>query len=188
MDIEILKNKNGFSLLEIITVLGIISVGLLGISTLVIQSMQAKNVNQNYLVASMLAQEGIELVRNIRDENWLVDRSSWKYGDAPAGDFDIVQDKKYVIDYGNGIPAVIKDQGGANVNDITDPGARLYLNSSGFYTHNSTNASSTPFSRLVTVVDNNSPSDVVTITVEVRWDDRGKMQNYKAETMLYNWR
>jgi prepilin-type N-terminal cleavage/methylation domain-containing protein len=176
---DFLKNKKGFTLLEIMAVLSVISIGMLGIVSLVIQNIQAQNVNQSYLVASMLAQEGLELVRNIRDENWLQERD-WKFGDGAGSPTDIVQDLNYAIDYH---PTGISDNGGNEVNSITDPRAHVYLNG-GFY-DNSETGQITPFSRLITVADNGGYLDVDAL---VQWKERGRIHEYKASTVLYDWR
>ena len=73
-NLSLIKNKikaaYGFTLLEVTAVTAILTIALLGISSLVIQNLQAHNYNHNFLIASMLSQEGLELVRNIRDDNW----------------------------------------------------------------------------------------------------------------------
>lgn len=173
-------------MMEIIAVVGILSVGLLGVSSLVVQNLQAKNINQNYLIASMLAQEGAELVRNIRDENWLINNEDpvyWKLGNGTGT--DIQQDGVYVIDYGGGPGTIINDTT-PNVSSISDAGAKLYLDPSGFYTHKSAGNKATPFSRIVqTSFSGNSE---VTILVKVHWLDRGRNQEYDVDLHLLDWR
>jgi prepilin-type N-terminal cleavage/methylation domain-containing protein len=176
---DFIKNKKGFTLLEIMAVLSVISIGMLGILSLVIQNTQAQNINQSYLVASMLAQEGLELVRNIRDENWLQERD-WKFGEGAGSPTDIVQDGVYVIDY---LPSGILDSGLNEVGTTTDARARLYLNSE-YYDH-VVSLNTTPFSRLIKVTDHGGYIDIDAL---VQWKERGRNHEYKASTILYNWR
>ncbi|MDP3982141.1 MAG: prepilin-type N-terminal cleavage/methylation domain-containing protein [bacterium] len=76
MSIDILeklrgKKKEGFTLVETLIALFILTVGVGGAFGLIHQTISYMAFAQNRLVASYLAQEGIEIVRNIRDENFL---------------------------------------------------------------------------------------------------------------------
>jgi len=171
------KHK-GFTILEVTVALGILTMGLLGISSLIVQNLQAQNINQNYLIASMLAQEGAELVRNKRDYNWL--KFTWdKWNTGDDANYDILQAAgggTYILDYTGAI--------NAGVNDISVAGARLWISPGGFYDHDNTGLY-TPFSRLVTVVDN---GDSIEVEVDIQWQEKGRTHNYKLDFELYNWR
>ena len=67
-----MKNQQlkGFTLIEIITVLFVVSLGLIGVLSLIIQNIQSQSINRRSIIAYQLAQEGIELVRKTRDSNW----------------------------------------------------------------------------------------------------------------------
>jgi type II secretory pathway pseudopilin PulG len=161
------KQTIGFTLLEVVVAIGIIMTGMLGVMSLVIQNIQIKTVNRNNLVASMLAQEGLELVRNMRDQNWL-DGVNYDQG-LPTGSF--------AIDYTKTVyPAI----------DLGVPAARLYTdNSSGFYWHNSSVSTESIYSRLITVSNN---ADHLAVSSTVRWVRNGQNIDYTAETLLYDWR
>jgi prepilin-type N-terminal cleavage/methylation domain-containing protein len=168
--------KKGFTILEITVVIFIITIGMLGILSLVNQSIQVEYINKNMIVASQLAQEGLELARNKRDVNWLAGEN-WKNSSTTFSNFDIVQDGTYAVDYGGVINGA--------VNNINDAGAKLYLNAGGFYTHAAT-ATSTPFSRLITVGNESSAS--TSVTCLVRWQKGSNSYNFSAQTVLYDWR
>src|SRR3989338_8844037 len=142
MKTKIIKNNSGISILEVIVATLIITIGMVGVLSLVIQNIQAQYINKNVLIASGLAQEGLELVRNVRDLNWLMPGNSW--------DQDIVgtpSDHTYTINYDGSINSA--------VNLISDAGARLYINNTSYlYTHASAGATATGFYRLITVIDN----------------------------------
>jgi type II secretory pathway pseudopilin PulG len=200
MNNQIINNKLGFSILEVVVAILIITIGMIGVSSLVIQNIQAQYINKNILVASGLAQEGLELVRNIRDLNWL------KEGNDPANDWkrDIVGDGTYAIDYrkicigGNnwGTSCVVNNdcdskncrQGiDMSVNSINDSGARLYLdNTSNFYIYPSAGATATNFYRLITV--DASHAEYLDVKCTIRWQEGNQNHDYTAETYLYNWR
>jgi type II secretory pathway pseudopilin PulG len=64
------KNKS-FTILEVLVAISIFTVGILAVWTLVQQPLAfSKNLSQK-LIAVYLAQEGLEIVRNIRDTNLL---------------------------------------------------------------------------------------------------------------------
>ncbi len=65
-----LKTK-GFTLIEVVMVIFIISVGLLATFNVVQNITVYSKLTSSRLTATYLAQEGIELVRNRRDTNWL---------------------------------------------------------------------------------------------------------------------
>ena len=170
MKIKKFSNNSGISILEVVVAIMIIAMGMIGVLSLVIQNVEAQYINKNVLMASGLAQEGLELVRNIRDLNWLTPENTWSQ--------DIVGDGTYIIDYG-GLTSV-----NMAINSIDEAGARLYVDSNGLYTHTVT-ATATNFYRLITVVDN---TDYLDIKCAIRWKDGTQNHNYVAETYLYNWR
>ena len=89
--------KAGFSLVEIMTVLFVVALGLVGVLSLMVQNIQSQNVNKGALIAYQLSQEGIELVRRTRDSNWQAGRA-WNVNLAPG---------HYIVDYTDLIPRTI---------------------------------------------------------------------------------
>lgn len=170
MKTKIIKNNLGISILEVMAATLIITMGMIGVLSLVIQNIQAQYINKNILIASGLAQEGLELVRNARDLNWLTPGNSWSQG--------LVGDGTYAIDYGG------RSSINTAVNSLNDAGARLYVNGNGFYAHTVT-AAATNFYRLITVVNN---TDYLDVKCAIRWKDGAQNHDYTAETYLYNWR
>ena len=168
MNIKIIKNNSGISILEVIVAIMIIAMGLVGVLSLVIQNVKAQYINKNVLIASGLAQEGLELARNIRDLNWLTPGNT--YGNIASG--------AYTMDY-RGLTSV------STVSSIDDPGARLYVDSNGFYTNTASGNTPTNFYRLITVVNN---TDYLDVKCAIRWQDGTQNHNYTAETYLYDWR
>ena len=60
---------NGFSLLEVVVSLFVLSVGFLGVIQLATATLRNSMMERDAVTASLLVQEGIELVYNIRDTN-----------------------------------------------------------------------------------------------------------------------
>lgn len=162
------NNEKGFSILELTAVIAIVTFGMIGMLSLAIQSVKAQYINKNNLIASMLAQEGIELVRNYRDNYWIVGGTDWQTLFVP-GD--------YTIDYT--ASALTGAVGGfANAQTV------LLVNGTGLYQHSTGLPSS--FRRLITVSNTDAASAV--ITCKVRYSSNNNNYDYVAETVLYDWR
>ncbi len=158
------KNLGGFTLIEVLTAIFLIVVGVIAALSLILQTISYTNLSSSKLVASYLVQEGIEIVRNIRDTNWL-EEEDWKTG---LGDDD------WEADYTS-----------QNLTDIYD-GDFLKING-GFY--NYTSGADTKFTRKITIVsDTDGAAPRLKVSVEVEWQQLGKKQIVKAQEYLYNWR
>lgn len=65
------KNNNGQGLLEVVVAIGVLSTGVFSLLTLMTSALNTAIENQERVRAGNLAREGIEVVRAIRDSNWL---------------------------------------------------------------------------------------------------------------------
>lgn len=160
-----IKQQAGFSLLEVIGVLAIVSVGLIGILSLVNQNLQVQYINKNSLIASQLAQEGLEIIKNRRDTNW-VQGLPWD-NNLGVG--------KYAMDY-TGYTA-------SGLADINDARAKLKINGSGFYEHQIGTVSN--FSRLLEITNKTAASSSVICTIQ--YQEGINKFKYIAELKLYDW-
>lgn len=161
-----IKNKNkGVTLLETLVAIFVLVTGIVGAFSLIISVMSFTSYNSNKLIASYLAQEGVELVRNIRDTNW---QEGWNYYDGLSDHTDAT------IDYND------------NYLDATRSG-ELYIGNDGFYDHdNPTGGDLTIFTREIST--NNPISDgFLKIIVNVSWEEKGKPYYVEVIEYLYNW-
>jgi len=83
------KLNKGFTLIESMIAITLIVSGITGLLVLVNRSMGFAMLAFNQLTSANLAQEGIELVRNIRDNNWM-NNKNWLTG---------LEDGTYQISY-----------------------------------------------------------------------------------------
>jgi prepilin-type N-terminal cleavage/methylation domain-containing protein len=181
---ESINFQKGFSLVEIIIVVGIFSATISAIFALVMKNIDVQKHNKSFLVASMLSQEALEMSRKIRDENWRTDPQpidgAWE---------GLTQD--FIIDYRVGSLTPANDSDGDG--DITDEAScQLFLNASGFYDHGP-GGTPTKFYRLVRVVDNtdvlvNPDNPFLELNARVQWLDEGVRREYIASTLLYDWK
>ena len=176
--------ERGFSLLEALFALLIIVVGVSGSFALINQTLSFSSFSSNKLIAVYLAQEGLEVVRNIRDNNW-IQKEEWSDSLSPAGD------PKGQISY-------TSTRANENYDDCY-----LSIDGDGFYYQPNKNkqtglcegSNPTKFKRLIEIskaqggdfepMTDNSETRVVKATVE--WQEKGRTHNLTVEETLWNW-
>ncbi len=178
MKLVLNKKQPAFSLLETIVVLFIVAVGLVSILSLTVDSLRAQNLNRSNLVAYNLAIEGIELVKNIRDTNFILNSSTtpvfWNKNIEGS-----VAGMRYKVDYANYTPV--------NVSNISE--CRLQLTTGAdpnFYIHQA-GLPDSAYSRMITVTSADSDPASSTVSSLVEWLDGGQTYQLELTTMLYDW-
>lgn len=68
---KIFKNKFGTALLEVLIVLNIVSIAGVSSSSMGILTMQNMALAEDFVIVQNMAVEAVEIVKNIRDTNWL---------------------------------------------------------------------------------------------------------------------
>ncbi|MBN2884695.1 type II secretion system protein [Patescibacteria group bacterium] len=162
-------NKPAFSLIEIMAVIMIVSLGLVGTVNLAVQNIKAQTLNEDNLIAYQLAQEALELARQIRDTNWMLG-NNWLESLTPG---------RYCVDYRN--VEIL------SINAVND--CPLSRDGNNFYFSPSIDdiADSVPsnFSRMIEI---GSGTSSVPVLATVSWISRnGGIQNYTVATMFYDW-
>lgn len=161
-------NSKSFTLIEVVIAISVLTLGIGGSFVLIQQTLAAASLSQSKLIAAYLVQEGIEIVRNIRDSNWL-QGNSWD-------DKLINCDPCCEVDY-------------KTTNSITsfafcdDENLNYLFIEDGFYSY-SAFGSQTPFKRKITITER----DYLEVKVEVFWKERGRTHNIEAIEHLYNWK
>jgi len=156
------KNNNGFTLLETIVAVGLIVVGLISALALITTSLFYVSNIQDRLVAANLTAEGIEVVRNIRDNNWLQSKV-WNNGLAD-GDYQVAYDSTILSSFS---------------------GSPLFLDSNGIYNYISS-GSATSYVRKISIL--NLSSYEIRIIAIVTWQRRGITYSNSVEEHLFNWK
>lgn len=157
------ENSAGFTLLEIIVAMGVIISILTSALVLITLSVNSTKTTRLKIIAISLSQEGLEIVRNIRDNNWLAGRRTalnWRQ-DMDPGDYRVQYNYSGLLAFS------------------TTP---LKINN-GFYQYGS--GDNTLFYRKITIehIGNNQ----IRVISEITWSERGRNQIISAETRLYNW-
>jgi len=153
-------NKRGFTLIELMVVVVVLSIGMIGVMNSIWQVFIYAKLLSSKLTAAYLAQEGIEIVRNIRDTNW-VEGAVWDEGLELTGDFEADYDDPGLSFYGNGYLRI----------------------DGGFYNYNL--GEETKFKRKINI---QKDTDEISVLVEVIWQEGGKEYQIEVFEKLYKWR
>lgn len=173
------KSENGFSLMEVLLSIYIILTALVGIMAL-ISSINASASNSSAkLVAASLAQEGIEIVKNIRDLNF--GANSWDDWYNSFGPIGVGAD--YEVQYDD-----------TSLSRAWSDTPLKYEVVNGLWRYGYSAGTATPFvyKRKVTLtpmtLDSDSKLVEVKVSVQVTWTEHGRPGSLIAEDRLWNWR
>jgi len=185
-------------MLETLVAISVMLVGIVGPISLIAQALASTAFSRNHIVAYNLAQEGIELVRAVRDDMVLCSRFGWtdfsNLGSLAPGYFEFDALLSTTIGCGSlsmNVPQPIR-RAAATCN------TPLHI-TNGIYTY--TGGTITGFSRCVricvpanaapcsAVADPDIPaSDQFEIISTVTWEERGATKNISLRDRLYDWR
>ena len=211
-----LTHRSGQTLLELVIGVGIIVVTTLTTTTIIILTLTAGQYSQARVEAANLAREGAEVVRSLRDSNWLkIDQNvTDPAGSANPADLVKWDDNPY---YPVGIGGYCPFSGGSGScpNSGTlipnfDPatGWNLLTASAGtgriklvdglYYTQGTCPAGSSctnsRFSRTVTIEKKTDstitlgPVEYLDVTSTVTWQEKNGQKFSTVQTRLYDWK
>ena len=178
---NMMMNQRGFTLVETMVAITVLSIALVGPYIAVNNALTASYVARDKLIASSLAQEGMEYIRSVRDANYLNSRASWMtglsglscYGTTPSGYCTVDPSQG---DY-NTNSSAISSQSSANV-------PVLYLSSTGLYNQQGT-GSPTSFRRYVQMQEISTSE--VQVTVTVTWTTSRQTYSASVVDTLRDW-
>lgn len=160
-----LLNNKGFTLLETVIATFIVTVGIIGILIVSQDSVLIVYQARDRLTAAYLAKEGMEIVRNIRDDNWLQTPPRAWNAELTAGSHMASFNDRTLQSYVINTP--------------------LLINAGGFYNYAS-GGRTTKFTRriIISSVPEVPGGNAIRVNVQVNWRD----QSFSVEEILYNWR
>jgi len=170
--------KKGFTLVETIVAVAILSMAVAGPLTLAIKNIGAAAVSSDQIIAFYLAQEGTEFVRNKIDENIL-------NGSALLDGEWLKDIKNYCVDNPNGCYVSINQSGGSfgecSSSDCLEGKLKFdetYYSSSG--------EQGTAFTRKIKI--NNTSADEAQVSATVSWTSKYGERSFTMHDDIYNWR
>lgn len=154
----------GFTLLEVMVAIFIIIMGLGGALSLIRYTVSAAATSAARLLAANLAQEGIEVVRNIRDLNYGANGwNDWYNDPSVLGD--------HLVQYNS-----------VNLRPFSE--TFLNYDASGYYSYEGSGTPTT-YKRKITLTKSGAE---ITVVAEVTWSERGRSYSLVVEDRLWNWR
>lgn len=206
------KNTKGFTLLETVVAISIIVSAILPLVGLAARSIADVQRAKNRIIAANLAQEGIELVRVVRENNKIcqVKVGAWKWDRQADGSGDLGNGpgRSYLVDAveQEGNPITCGSGPGATV--FTNPQftelamsrgscedasgvEQLRLDGQNRYAYAGTTL--TPFRRCVSVTNASSrdegiiPDEMLDVVSAVSWEEKGITKKVQLKTRLYDW-
>lgn len=162
----------GFTLLETLVAVTILTMVIIGPLTLAINSISAAMISQNQIIAFYLSQEAIEYIGNIRDSNFLQGKN-WLDGLADcagvAGCYVDIPNNKITACIGE-CPKIKYDDGG--------------------YYYNYVSGKEVIFTRTVKITPNiGGNSDEVKVEVVAQWSEKfGGQKSFTLQKNLFKWK
>ena len=162
------KNFKGFTLIEALVAITILITGILSALTLVTRVLYNTSIIQDRIVASFLAQEGIELIRQKRDSNFIKklqgDVREWTSG---------LEEGTYIIDVVN-----------MDLNKV-EPGNSSNLKFDNYRGYNYETGDPTTFNREITIKKINE--NQIRVTILMHWTSKRINYELEVEDRLFNW-
>lgn len=165
-----MKYPHAFTLLETLVAVAVLLMALLGPFSIAQQSLKSAYYARDQVTAFYLAQEGIEFVRAIRDQNYLEGRD-WLEGVGAT-----CMNIPCTVDYPNFIYE-------ACVGGVCEP---LRISPvGGLYNH--TNGDVSPFTRQVMLSTSPTNPELVIISVTISWRSAGVPRIFTLQERLFDW-
>ncbi len=161
------KNRQGFTIIETMVAVFVIIAGVVGVYTLLQQTIASIRVASSKLTASYLAQEGVEVVRNIRDSNWI------KQNTMPGALWDDgIMGGDWEADYLS--QSLISGYSGSF----------LKMDTNGFYSYSS--GVNSKYQRKINIAK--TGNYLIKVTVAVYWREKGANNSIVVQENLYDWK
>lgn len=182
------KNKNGFTLVEVVVSMSLLVLVFGGLIGVLILGQEAKINLKNNLIAGNLAQEGIDLVRFIRDQNYDNDDNNL-HDDSEvfatiSGDGDTPYSFTIMTDSDGAITVTPFSGGSVKNSEDLKISSHRYM-----YTTTDLAAIPTPFRRVITTTYNAGATPPhLAVKSEVYWQSDNKQNTVTVYDELTNWR
>lgn len=174
--------EKAFTIIELSVSIFILSVAIIGVyNAFLVLVVLTTNASDRF-IGAYLAQEGVEIVNNIRGNNWILG-NDWKTGLSDAS-----------TDCANGCQGDYKTTGAifSPLLPYASGGTYLKIDSNGFYSYS--DGQGTRFKRKITIIPQEDYDYILNVFVEVFWDEKptllnpnGQIGSIKVREILYNW-
>ncbi len=159
----------GFTLLEMLFAVVIFSFALVSLMLIAGKGVIATASAKDQLTAQYLAEEGAEVVRNVRDGNF-VNQNDWLMG------IDCTKENPCDVSYNNG----------SSLESIGSQGRFLSASDTGYFSGDETISGEQKFSRAIYLEDAGA-GDQKIIVVKITWKQRSVDREFEFRTYISNW-
>lgn len=179
------KNNRAFTLVEAMVAVSVLMMAVIGPLTIAQKGLSSAIYSKDQMIASYLAQDAIEYIKNIRDNNGIMGISSdWLYTLE-----NCVQTVSSLEETINRVCSIDTTKSYSSSNNILSGSNSLYIKSIGnliIYTLDTTGNTKSRFTREVNIRRKNN-NDEAFITVKVYWNDIGSSDNSViVKSYIYN--
>jgi prepilin-type N-terminal cleavage/methylation domain-containing protein len=177
--------RKGFTLIETLVAITILAVSIVGPFYAIQSALTASYISRDSLIASSLAQEGLEYVRSVRDDNYLSGRS-WLdqlssygcYATLPA-----TPGRVCTVDPTQGDPHTSSPPAIRDYSDISSV-PYLHLSPAGLYNQQDSGGA-TAFKRTIQLFG--VSANEVRVVVTVTWVTKNMPYSTTLQDSLFNW-
>jgi prepilin-type N-terminal cleavage/methylation domain-containing protein len=174
--------QKGYTLIELMVAVAILGLGITGSLFLLNQTLRNTSVVKNNFIATYLASEGIELVRNMRDTNWRNGKvledggvNDWRFGLQVQMSSPCLPANDCGMDFNDA--ALMAGQAIAFLKFDPSTGGKYYYDV----------GLNTIFKREISVEDLTAPFSIKVIST-ISWTEKGIPKLRVIEEHLYNWK
>jgi prepilin-type N-terminal cleavage/methylation domain-containing protein len=170
--------KKGFTLIETFVAISILLVSLAGPLSIAAKALQSAYYSRDEIIASYLAQEAIEFVRAIRDENYLAGNPGWLNSLDGTGGLPNCIDATCTIDFPHFKAAACPGPDACPV---------LLIDTNGLYNQQPGNGNPSIYTRAVTIKSVAGRPDEIDVEVKVSWRTGTIERQFTISDHLFNW-
>ena len=172
-------SAKGFTLIELLITITVITVGIVGAFVAIQQGISTVDYSRSRLTAAFLAQEGVEIIKNIRDTNLLQRSVDWDEGIDPGAapeEYEVVYDDVNDAGVNLNAAACSPNCDFSNLRFLTKT-------DNGFYDYSSPNE--TRYKRKVGI--ERISNEHLRLNVEVYWKTKKGYEEFKVIQEMYKW-
>lgn len=183
------SRKQGFTFVETLVAITVLLIAVVAPMSLAQDGILAARLAQDQIVAFYLGQEGIEVVKNLRDNNRLANAAGGQLSGAELSNCNVTDpesaEEGCIVDatrVTSGQFYTERCVGGCESIRLTDTAPYIY-------TYQNTGTSPTKYIREVKVWNPTADINEAAVEVTVEWEfgKSGIIKTYKVRDFLYNW-